>query len=417
MTNADPPGEADPADERSRAVLLETGRILNFWRTFGPDRRGGFNVKLTAGGSPYEESMRCVVSAARFTVNFATAAVAFNSDEYRGAAQEAFEYTQTFHDGVHGGYFWSLKDGVPHDTRKLAYGHAFAFLAAAAATKAALPGAAARLTEIGALLQQRFFVGDELSWDVADADWENISPIRSNNPNMHFCEAFIAAYEATGDRAYLNTALNIATVIARPTLAGGGPVLENYDQEWTGLPVPPAGVDSALMQSPWAALPGHLAEWAKLLGILHQHTGQDWLLEAAVAQYELAWRFGWDYENGGFVLGVDADGTVSMPMKSYWSPPEAIGAAAVLERATGKSSYREDREVLWAYVERTMIDPDQGGWFKTPSLSMDRTDFRKGDDFDPDYHALGGCFEELAVLHRVVDVSPSTPSRTQRGTR
>ena len=85
-------------------------------------------------------------------------------------------------------------------------------------------------------------------------------------------------------------------------------------------------------------------------------------------------------------------------MKSYWSPPEAIGAAAVLESLTGDPSFQVDRRRLWTYCREQMIDEERGGWHKIPAAHRrDNTD-PKGDLFDPDYHALGACFETLQSL-------------------
>jgi hypothetical protein len=47
-----------------------------------------------------------------------------------------------------------------------------------------------------------------------------------------------------------------------------------------------------------------------------------------------------------------------------------------------------------------MIDEDRGGWFKTPAVGPKPDHAAKGDMFDPDYHALGGCFETLRSLGR-----------------
>ena len=382
-------------------VRRETGRTLDFWSSYGPDGRGGWNVKLNADGSPYETSIRNVVAAARFVVNFSLGAMVFESSQYLDSAVSAFAYLQNgFQDQEHHGYFWTIKDGKPFDTRKLAYGHAFALLAAATATKAGLEGSAEELSRITQLVEAHFFRGEDLSWDTADADWSNIGPIHSNNPNMHYCEAFIAAYEATGDERYLQKALRIARKLAKKPSAAGRPIWENYDQNWNPIAEAPAGVDLLSMQSPVTALPGHLAEWAKLLAILHYHSAEPWLADASTTQYRLAWTTGWDYTAGGFYSAIDATNAVIWTQKSYWAPAEALGAAAILERLTGETSYARDQRTLWSYMTQNMGDTERGGWFKQPAPPATRTNSHKGDDYDPDYHALGGCWEMLNVVRK-----------------
>jgi mannose/cellobiose epimerase-like protein (N-acyl-D-glucosamine 2-epimerase family) len=380
-------------------VRQETRRALDFWARHGPDGAGGWNVRLNADGSPYETSSRNVVAAARFVVNFSLGARAFDSERYFVSAADAFAgLRRTFKDVEHGGYFWIVKDGVPFDTRKLAYGHAFALLAAASAVKAGLAGSAEELAHLVGVAEEHFFGEQDLCWDTADADWSNIGLIHSNNPNMHFCEAFIATYEASGDRSHLDRALRIARALAKPPSEAGRPIWENYDADWQPLAEAPPGVDLLSMQSPATALPGHLAEWAKLLAILRHHSDELWLLDASTTQYRLAWHTGWDDAAGGFFTAIDAEDNVLRPNKSYWSPPEALGAAAVLQRITGDQSYAHDRHAVWSYMEKNMLDAENGGWFKAPGAPESRTDFRKGDEYDPDYHALGGCWEVLDVV-------------------
>ena len=382
--------------EQIRAAAIEA---LDFWATFGSDGSGGWNVRLNSDGTPYESSERNVVAAARFVVNFSLGALAFNSSTYREAAISAFDYLQTrFTDDVNGGYFWKIRGSEPFDTRKLAYGHAFVLLAAANATKADLPGSEEELLNIAGIAERRFFNGEDLTWDTADADWSNVGILHSNNPNMHFCEAFIAAFEATGNQHYLERALRIARAIAKSPSSSGRPIWENYDANWKPLPSAPVTVDRASMQSPVTALPGHLAEWAKLLAILHLHAEDDWLLDASRTQYRLAWDTGWDDDEGGFFAGLNESDEVVWADKHYWAPPEALGAAALLERVTGDERYRNDRVTVWNYMESNMRDPIRGGWFKQPGPLIGRTDMRKGDEYDPDYHALGGCFEVLGVI-------------------
>jgi mannose/cellobiose epimerase-like protein (N-acyl-D-glucosamine 2-epimerase family) len=282
----------------------------------------------------------------------------------------------------------------------MAYGHAFVLLAAANATKAGLPGGSEELERAAALAEERFFGASDLTWDTADSDWSNVGAIHSNNPNMHFCEAFIAAFEATSNPVFLDRALRIARAIAREHALAGLPIWENYDADWRPLPEAPAGVDLLSMQSPATALPGHLAEWAKLLGILHVHSKEDWLLPASVKEYELAWETGWDNSDGGFFAAIDARNNVVRRDKHYWAPPEALGAAAVLQGITGETSYARDMAEVWGFMRDSMSDPDRGGWFKQPQGIGQRTDFRKGDEYDPDYHALGGCWEVLGAVPR-----------------
>jgi mannose/cellobiose epimerase-like protein (N-acyl-D-glucosamine 2-epimerase family) len=231
---------------------------------------------------------------------------------------------------------------------------------------------------------------------------------------MHLCEALIASYEATGEKEFLRRAVAIATAITQD-LAQNTPahvIWETFDSAWRPLRwEEQSAVDPTAMESNFNVVPGHQAEWAKLLGIMYRHLREDWMLGRARSLYEVAWAKGWDEDDGGFylVLQDDLRAPTDLEMvrviqrqfgdvKSYWAAPEAIGAAAVLESLTGEESFGVDRRRLWRYCREQMIDEQRGGWYKIPTALPRKDSEPKGDSFDPDYHALGACFEVLRSL-------------------
>ena len=108
--------------------------------------------------------------------------------------------------------------------------------------------------------------------------------------------------------------------------------------------------------------------------------------------------FGWDRAEGGFYNGLGRDLGVEDSRPSYWSPSEAIGAAAVLATATGNETYWDDYDRAWDYALTHLVDARHGGWFKAPARPDARLARRKGDGLDPDYHPAGACFEALRCL-------------------
>ncbi len=63
-----------------------------------------------------------------------------------------------------------------------------------------------------------------------------------------------------------------------------------------------------------------------------------------------------------------------------------------------KRSYWTDYETAWNHALTQLVDHEHGGWFKVPALKQDRTDTRKGDSFDPDYHPCGACLEAIRSI-------------------
>ncbi|GAA5127372.1 AGE family epimerase/isomerase [Pseudonocardia adelaidensis] len=381
-------------------VRAHLAGILDFWAGTRDPRTGGFVSQVLADGTVRDGGTRHLVASARFVVQFALGVLHGAGSRSAGAAAEALEFlTRAHRDRRHGGYHWVLRvtgTGIEvADPRKEAYGHAFVLLAGATATSAGVPGGRELLDEAREICEEKLLRGGHLAVNTTSADWTEVSPYRGQNANMHLCEAFLAAYDASGDPSDLHRAYRIADAIARRIPTGiGGFVWENYQEDWSPdwaeAPRDPVSVESAFGISP-----GHQVEWAKLLGILARHDPAEWLLPQAVHLHRLAWDHGWLPARGGFASGLRRDLTVSHPASAYWAPAEAIGAAAVLLERTGDEGYRHFSDRAWEHALTHLADHEHGGWFVAAEPRAARRDLRKGDAFEPDYHAAGACAEVL----------------------
>lgn len=395
MDPMDPTAFRDPG-----AVRAHLGTILDFWLGARDERVGGYVSQVLSDGTVHDGSTRHLVASARFVVLFSLGVLHGFGSRCAEAAAEALEFlTRAHHDREHGGYHWVLQvtgTGVEvADARKEAYGHAFVLLAGATGTSAGVPGARELLDHAVEICEERLLRGQDLAINTASPDWAEVSPYRGQNANMHLCEAYLAAYEATGDPHLLRRAYRIADALARriPTRIGGF-VWENYREDWTP-DWSERSRDGASVESAFGVSPGHQVEWAKLLGILARHDDADWLLPQAVHLNRLAWDHGWDREHGGFHSGLGRDLSVSHPEPAYWAPAEAIGAAAVLLERTGDEGYWQCYDRAWDHALTHLADRGHGGWFVVPARPGERRDFRKGDAFEPDYHPAGACAEVL----------------------
>lgn len=382
------------------AVREHLAGILDFWLGARDERHGGFTSHVLADGTVHDGSTRHLVASARFVVQFAWGALHGAGPRCVDASAEALEFlTRVHRDRRHGGYHWVLRatdDGFEvADPRKQAYGHAFVLLAGATATRAGVPGGRDLLDEAREICEEKLLRGGHLAVNTTSPDWAEVSPYRGQNANMHLCEAFLAAYDATGDRCDLQRAYRIAATLACRIPTGiGGFVWENYREDWSpDWAETPR--DAGSVESAFGISPGHQVEWAKLLGILARHHPAEWLLPQAVHLHRLAWDHGWLRERGGFVSGLRRDLSVSHPEPAYWAPAEAIGAAAVLLEGTGDEGYLRFYDRAWDHALTHLADHEHGGWFVTPAPPAGRRDFGKGDAFEPDYHPAGACAEVL----------------------
>jgi mannose/cellobiose epimerase-like protein (N-acyl-D-glucosamine 2-epimerase family) len=131
-----------------------------------------------------------------------------------GAAELADHGVATLHgllrDAQFGGWFPADPASGEQDEKRC-YDHAFVVLAAAAATVAGVPDSGALLADALSCVEQRFWwEADGLAVDRWDRAWTTVEPYRGANANMHLVEAFLTAFEATGDPRWRDRALGIA---------------------------------------------------------------------------------------------------------------------------------------------------------------------------------------------------------------
>jgi sulfoquinovose isomerase len=166
-------------------------------------------------------------------------------------------------DGEHGGYFWAVDDEKPTDPTKQAYGHAFVLLAASSAMCVGHPDAPRLLADVTQVIEEKFWDKRAgASTEEYNPDWSPIGTYRGQNSNMHLAEALMAAFEATGERGYLDKAESIASlIIDRHARNENWRVAEHFTESWE--------VDRAYrgdpMFRPSGTTPGHALEWSRLL--------------------------------------------------------------------------------------------------------------------------------------------------------
>ena len=324
------------------------------------DPAGGFYDLDSAGQPRRDTPLRELVTTTRVIHCFAIAHM-MGRPGAETIVRHGLAALWTLHrDPVHGGYHWQAGQGG--DRSKQAYGHAFVLLAAASAKMAGFSEADRLLQDVTEVLQTRFWESEHgATAEEFAEDWTTISGYRGQNANMHLTEALMAAYEATGDQAYLSRAESIADLVTgRLARAHGWHVMEHFNASWE----PDLAYRGSDMFRPFGTTPGHALEWSRLLGQLHVlGAGRlAWLPEAAAGLFRQAVTDGWDEASGGFYYTLDYANTPLIRDRLWWPCCEAIAAAAFLGSISGEPFYEAwYRRVLdWMTVQ--MADPVQGGW-------------------------------------------------------
>ncbi|MBO0812717.1 MAG: AGE family epimerase/isomerase, partial [Microlunatus sp.] len=193
----------------------ERDRLLRFHERHGREAAVGF-ATLDANGAPIVRAPRELYSTARLVHCFAIEHLLGRPGAADLARHGLDAITGPFRDPSYGGWYAAIgPDGSVADDTKSSYAHAFVILAGASATQAGLPGGRELLDEALSVVTDRLW--DETESAVIEAclgDWTVAEPdYRGQNANMHLTEAYLAAYEATGDQILQRRAERIATKI------------------------------------------------------------------------------------------------------------------------------------------------------------------------------------------------------------
>ena len=387
-------------DFRSRTFLLDhVRRTMAFYHPRCIDPDGGFFQFFKDDGTVYDRHTRHLVSSTRFVFNYSMAWQAFGDPAYRDAVQHGIRFLRQAHRNPEtGGYAWVLNNGRVEDATNHCYGLAFVVLAYAKALEAGMEEARGWIAETWELMERHFWeAGHGLYADEASADWV-VSGYRGQTANMHACEAWLAAYEASGEQRYLDRAALLArNMTGRQAALANGLVWEHYHRDWSVDWEYNRGDRSNIFR-PWGFQPGHQTEWAKLLLILDRHAPDPTYLPRARELFDRAVAMSWDPRHGGLVYGNDIEGRFYDEDKYFWVQAESLATAALLAGRTGDATYWEWYDRLWDYSWSHFVDHAHGAWYRILGPDNRKLTDEKSPAGKTDYHTMGACYEVLKAL-------------------
>jgi mannose-1-phosphate guanylyltransferase/mannose-6-phosphate isomerase len=345
--------EAGAHRRRVRHWLFE--ETLPLWSTAGVDAvHGGFHEALGFDGRPLARPKR-MRTQARQIYAFAVA----RARGWDGPADAIIAHGIDFIAGrgrsARGGFVRTLAvDGSVLDPAEDAYDHACVLLALAHALKAGHPQAAALGAETFDFLDAHL-EDERLTGFLETSDGRGL---RRSNPHMHLLEAFLAWYEATGERVHLRRAQRIIELFRSRFFDPESWTLgEFFGDDWQAAPGE---------KGQWTE-PGHHFEWAALLTDFAAATGQADLVGYARKLYASAIANGLNRATG---LAYGAVSRAGMPLDTVsrsWPQTEAIKAAIALDRAGGPD-LKPEIEARVGRLFRWHVDPAPTG------LWIDRID-------------------------------------------
>jgi mannose/cellobiose epimerase-like protein (N-acyl-D-glucosamine 2-epimerase family) len=380
-------------------LMRQTNNLYDFFESPSINPKGGF-FELDDEGVPLDvdNSTRQIHVTTRM-VHCAVLGSLLGRPGSDEIVDHGMRYIWDHHrDAKHGGYVWGLDDSGVTNGSKQAYGHAFVLLAASSAKLVGHPLADQMLADVTQVIDTRFW--DDKTGSMRDEynqDWSQLLPYRGQNANMHMTEALMAAFEATGNKDYLQKAERIAElIILKNAVPLGHRVAEHFNENW----VLDKGYEGNEMFRPSGSTPGHWLEWSRLLYQLwilgEKHSS--WMTGAARELFRQSVELGWDKQHGGFFYTLDWDNQPIMREKLWWPVAEAISAAAYISDYDNSDYFQVWYRKLWDYAENHVIDHARGGWLS--ELKEDLTPTSRLFVGKPDiYHALQACLIPLYPAH------------------
>ena len=361
------------------------------------EERGGYINQMLDDGTVFDADTKHLVGTCRFVYNYSLAHLVLGDSAYRQAAAHGVRFLLEHHKQADGGYAWVLSGLDVEDGTYHCYGHAFVLLAAAGAKKAGVAEADALIDDIWDLLERRFWDATSQLYvdEISAGDWSKIDPYRGQNANMHMCEAMLAAYEATGERRFVQRAATLARrICVELASAADGLVWEHYTSDWTH-DWDYNKDDPQNLFRPYGYLPGHFTEWAKLLIILHRYAPEEWQLPKAKMLFDSAMSDAHVVETGAIKYAFSPDGTIVDSDQYYWVFSETFAAAALLAKEAGMSEYWKWYDRVWSYADEHFVDHTYGGWYRVLDINGAKYSNQKSPASKTDYHPLAACFEVL----------------------
>jgi len=341
--------------------------ILHYWMTRTIDERnGGFIGRIGDDGRPDHEAAKSLVLNTRILWTFSAAFRAFGDDRYREVAERAYAYvTDKFADRGHGGFFWMVDaKGNPADDRKQVYGQAFAIYALSEFHRATGNREALNLAIATYRLLERY------SYDPAHRgyieaharDWSetdrlslgggDLNERKSMNTHLHVLEAYTNLYRVWPDPEFNRKHKELIEVmldhIVDPETAH---FKLFFDDAWTSK--------SDLISY------GHDIEGSWLLTEAAELAGDAALLartkRTAIRMAEATLNEGVDAD-GGLLNEANASGLIDTN-KDWWPQAEAVVGFYNAYQLTGEDRFLDAARRSWAFIERCIIDREDGEWF------------------------------------------------------
>jgi cellobiose epimerase len=352
--------------------------IADWWLTNTIDHvQGGFYGEVGADNQPVKNASKGIILNARILWFFSAVATELQRDEYRQAAQRAYEYiTHYFFDTEHGGVYWELDaQGNPINTKKQVYAQAFTIYALTAyyqltQDEQALTHAlnCFSLLESNTIdaAREGYFEAFTRAWgaidDVRLSDKDLNFP-KSQNTHLHVLEAYTTLFQAH-PTPQIAAALRYNIMLFDKYLIDTNTYhLRMFlDNDWQD-------------HSPGFTY-GHDIEASWLIAKALESLGDDVYTKALmptlikIAEVTLSEGIG---AHGHVIDAYDFATQQHLPDIVWWVQAEALVGFLFAYRETQDAKYLSAAETIWAFIKKFQIDKNKGEWLWLADMGEPQT--------------------------------------------
>jgi mannobiose 2-epimerase len=342
--------------------------ILQFWQDHSIDHAyGGFYGELDRMGQPVDTTPKGVVLNARILWTFASAYNFLKDEAYLLLAHRAYHYLiEYFWDKEHGGLFWSLNHkGELLDGRKQIYAHGFGIYGLSEYYKATQDQKSLDYAvELYHLIEKHS--GDPIHSGYLEAlsrEWTPMADMRlsdkdanepkSMNTHLHTLEPYTNLFRVwpnaeLGQKMQALIRVFLDKIIDKKTAH----FQLFFEKDWT--------VKSTMVSY------GHDIEGAWLLHEAAEVLGHRQLIEEVQAMSlrmaEVTLREGWATD-GSLLYEKDLPSGHVDEDRHWWVQAEGMVGFMDAWQISGNPLYLEKVYALWSYIDKNLMDHENGEWF------------------------------------------------------
>jgi mannobiose 2-epimerase len=342
--------------------------ILAFWIKFAIEKDGdGFYGAVDLKGLPVQEASKSCVLNARILWTFAEAAKDFKNQQYADIADRAYHVLiNHFADIQNGGFYMSItSDNKPLDCIKHTYAQAFVLYALSKYYElTGNPELLLQLKNYFLLLEDKtkdrqnpgYLEAFTQDWQVYSENRmaDNNEP-RTMNTHLHILEAYAAFYKVSNDELAGKRLKELLELFIANIIRPSGHLGIFFDVQFTEAETS-KGICSF----------GHDIEASWLLWEAAEILGDQKIIEKmrllSVKMLDTVDRVGVD-KDGGLFLESTRFGSHLRTNKHWWPQAETLVAFMNGFQLTLDTGYWEKLKLSWNFVNRCIIDHENGEWF------------------------------------------------------